>query len=99
MKTSKLLARAALPAGSALLSLSAWAVAASAVPVVAETIGDPPAAIAAPAVVAAETAAVATTVDAEPVLAPQVGNMKYSCRRDPVVAVVTSETSGAGPTQ
>lgn len=86
MKTSKLLARAALPAGAALLSLSAWAVAASSLPVVQPTPAEAsqqlePSASVAPA-----------AVEDEPVLAPQVGNMKYSCRvgPTPVVASVTT---------
>lgn len=89
MKTSKLLARAALPAGAALLSLSAWAVASSAMPVV----PDP----SSPSMQQAEPAAAvapAVAVD-EPVLAPQVGNMKYSCRADPVVAAAATEAGRA----
>jgi hypothetical protein len=88
LKTSKLLARAALPAGAALLSLSAWAVAASSLPDVVATPAEAtlqlePSTSVAPAEVVA---------DDEPLLAPQVGNMKYSCRvaPTPVVASVTT---------
>lgn len=90
MKTSKLLARAALPAGAALLSLSAWAVAASSLPGAAATPAE------ASQQVEPSASLAPGAVEDEPVLAPQVGNMKYSCRADPAPAVA-SVTTAATP--
>lgn len=67
MNVKKLLARAAAPAGAALVSLSAWG--------------------AAYAAVAPEHDPTLT----EPVLAPQVGNLKTSCSAPRAVAVADVE--------
>ena len=86
MKTSKLLARAALPAGAALLSLSAWAVASSSM----STQPDSARQVERSGPVEPSAAAASPAVADEPVLAPQVGNMKYGCRADAIVEAMVA---------